>query len=120
MPCSACKLVAEDDLSRSLEELREKCGGELPDDAEIAAGWFICRGLITRWHADKLFDKKFKGFRLGKYKLLTLLGSGEMSSVYLAEHVLTKQPRAIKVLPRSRAFRNSTAAETGSPESRNA
>jgi serine/threonine-protein kinase len=58
-------------------------------------------GLITRWHADKLFDKKYKGFRLGKYKLLSLLGFGEMGSVYLAEHVQMKRLRAIKVLPKS-------------------
>src|SRR5436190_7264894 len=95
-------LVAERDLRRSLDALREKCGGELPEDAESVADWFIGGGLITRWHADKLFDKKYKGFRLGKYKLLTLLGRGEMSSVYLAEHVLMKQQRAIKVLPKSR------------------
>ena len=67
-------LVAERDLRRSLDALREKCGGELPEDAESVADWFIGGGLITRWHADKLFDKKYKGFRLGKYKLLTLLG----------------------------------------------
>src|SRR5436190_22662629 len=99
-------LVAERDLRRSLDALREKCGGELPEDAESVADWFIGGGLITRWHADKLFDKKYKGFRLGKYKLLTLLGRGEMSSVYLAEHVLMKRLRAIKVLPKSRSFRS--------------
>jgi len=102
------ELVAERDLKRSLDDLRKKCGGELPDDAETAAGWFICRGLITRWHADKIFERKYKGFRLGKYKLLTLLGTGEMSSVYLGEHVLMKRLRAIKILPKSKSFRNST------------
>jgi len=98
------ELVAERDLKRSLDDLRKKCGGELPDDAETAAGWFICRGLITRWHADKIFERKYKGFRLGKYKLLTLLGTGEMSSVYLGEHVLMKRLRAIKILPKSKSF----------------
>lgn len=104
------ELVAERDLRRSLDDLREKCGGELPDDAEIVANSLISAGHITRWHADKIFEKKYKGFRLGKYKLLKLLASGEMSSVYLAEHVLMKSLRAIKVFPKSRVSRSSYLA----------
>ncbi|QDU43335.1 Serine/threonine-protein kinase PrkC [Symmachiella dynata] len=58
--------------------------------------------LITRWQAEKLLQGKHRGFFLGKYRLLTLLGTGGMSSVYLAEHTLMRRQVAIKVLPQSR------------------
>ena len=100
-------LVDSESFSQILDHLRLEFRGELPDSSDVIADSFIEAGLITRWHVDKLFDRKYKGFRLGKYKLLTLLGSGEMSSVYLAEHVLMKQLRTIKILPKSKSFRNS-------------
>ena len=68
---------------------------------------FIEQGLLTRWQCDKLLEKKYKGFFLGKYKLLGHIGTGGMSSVYLAEHTLMRRPRAIKVLPQSRLEDNS-------------
>ncbi len=58
--------------------------------------------LITRWQAEKLLQGKHRGFFLGKYRLLTLLGTGGMSSVYLAEHILMRRQVAIKVLPQNR------------------
>ena len=60
------------------------------------------RKLLTRWQCDRLKEGRHKGFILGKYKLLGLLGTGGMSSVYLAEHMLMQRRVAIKVLPRSR------------------
>jgi serine/threonine-protein kinase len=49
-----------------------------------------------------LLAGKYKGFFLGKYKLLGHIGTGGMSSVYLAEHTRLHDKRAIKVLPRTR------------------
>jgi serine/threonine protein kinase len=95
-------LVEEDLLAKSLEAFKAKHGGTLPEDSELVANHLINANLITQWHADKIQDRKYKGFRLGKYKLLRLIGTGGMSSVYLAEHVLMKRQRAIKVLPKSR------------------
>lgn len=63
------------------------------------AEWLVKQGKITTWHATKLLKGKHKGFFLGKYKLLRLLGRGGMSSVYLAEHTVMKRQCAIKVLP---------------------
>ncbi len=57
---------------------------------------------LTRWQAEKLLQGKHRGFFLGKYRLLTLLGTGGMSSVYLAEHTLMRRRVAIKVLPQNR------------------
>ncbi|MFM9116379.1 MAG: serine/threonine protein kinase [Planctomycetota bacterium] len=95
-------LVEEPRLLDALTNLEAQHGGQVPDDAEVLAEHLIALGLITPWHRDKLYDRKYRGFFLGKYKLLGHLGTGGMSSVYLAEHRLMKQQRAIKVLPKSR------------------
>ncbi len=58
--------------------------------------------LITPWQNDKLMQGKHAGFVLGKYKLLSHISSGGMSSVYLAEHVLMQRRVAVKVLPPAR------------------
>ncbi|MCA9209077.1 MAG: hypothetical protein KDA55_12000, partial [Planctomycetales bacterium] len=79
------KLVEQDRLDAAVAVCRERNEAELPAKAETIADQFIESGLITRWHADKLLDGKYKGFFLGKYKLLGHIGTGGMSSVYLAE-----------------------------------
>ena len=93
-------LVTGDVLKRMLADLRED-GVPLDSSREIA-DQLVERGLLTRWQAEKLLQGKHKGFFLGKYRLLKLLGKGGMSSVYLAEHVLMRRQCAIKVLPTKR------------------
>ena len=66
--------------------------------------------LLTRWQADQLRKGRHKGFVLGKYKLLRLLGAGGMSSVYLAEHATLHNKVAIKVLPIKRVDQTSYLA----------
>ena len=95
-------LVDEAALSKSVAEFKTQHGGTLPEDGDLLANHLVTAGLITDWHVDKLMDKKYKGFFLGKYKLLRHIGSGGMSSVYLAEHMLMHRQRAIKVLPKAR------------------
>ena len=53
---------------------------------------------------------KHKGYFLGKYRLLSLLGKGGMSSVYLAEHTLMRRRCALKVLPTKRVHDSSYLA----------
>ena len=96
------KLVREDELKAALLDFKAQQGGTLPADAEVVAGHLIKVGLLTSWQVEKLMAGKSKGFYLGKYKLLGHLGTGGMSSVYLARHTLMNQNRAIKVLPRSK------------------
>ncbi len=74
----------------------------IPDDARIVARKLIEAKLLTKWQVERLLDGKTKGFFLGKYKLLGQLGKGGMSTVYLAEHMVMRQLRALKVLPRNR------------------
>ena len=72
------------------------------EDAEACAEFLVTAGALTHWQAMKLLDGRHRGFFLGKYKLLDHLGSGGMSSVYLAEHVLMQRRVAVKVLPQNR------------------
>lgn len=71
-------------------------------DAAALAEALVQRGVLTEWQAEKLLQGRHKGFMLGRYKLLSLLGAGEMSAVYLAEHTLLERRCAIKVLPGNR------------------
>jgi serine/threonine protein kinase len=95
-------LVEEDQLKPAVDAYRNGHTGEMPEDGALLAKFLIDRKLLTRWQCDKLATGKSKGFFLGKYKLLDHLGTGGMSTVYLAEHVLMHQRRAIKVLPKHR------------------
>ena len=95
------QLVEEDQLAKFLENYQKR-DGELPERQEAVAEALIEAELITEWQAEKLLAGKHRGFILGKYKLLGQLGRGGMSTVYLAEHIVMRARRAIKVLPRNR------------------
>jgi serine/threonine-protein kinase len=95
-------LVDKDQLAAAVKDLRAAAPANQADDADFFVHGLIDRGLLTKWQTDKIVAGKYKGFFLGKYKLLGHLGSGGMSSVYLAEHVKMQSKRAIKVLPRNR------------------
>ena len=94
-------IVADERLQQELASLKQKADGRTVKTEELA-DHLIESGLITSWHKHKLLAGKYKGFFLGKYKLLRHLGSGGMSSVYLAQHRISEQLRAIKVLPRKK------------------
>ena len=94
-------IVAEEVLKDALSQISKEAGGKKITIDHLTAE-LIKSGIITEWHTKKLLAGKYKGFFLGKYKLLGHLGTGGMSSVYLAEHKLMTHRRAIKVLPRQR------------------
>lgn len=95
---------------RSLAEESSSASSEnqalLEDPIEICKS-FETAGLLTRWQSEKILQGKYKGFFLGKHKLLGHIGSGGMSSVYLAEHIVMKHHRAVKVLPKSKLGKTS-------------
>ncbi len=95
-------LVEDDQLESFLKKCAAKHGGSVPANPEVLAADMVAEGLLTDWQSKKLVAGKYKGFRLGKYKLLGEVGKGGMSAVYLAEHVLMRRRVAIKVLPKSR------------------
>jgi serine/threonine protein kinase len=91
-------LAESGQLAAARAALEESAAGE-PLDSREMANRLISEGVLTKWQAHKLAEGRHKGFFLSKYKLLDHLGTGGMSSVYLAEHVLMRHRVAIKVLP---------------------
>ena len=90
--------LADPEVIETLVKTLRGEGVDIGNSAALAAA-MIDKGTITPWQSEKLLQGKFKGFILGRYKLLNLLGKGEMSSIYLAEHTRMKRRCAIKVLP---------------------
>jgi eukaryotic-like serine/threonine-protein kinase len=60
-------------------------------------------GLLTKFQADQILKGRYKGFVLGKYRLLDRIGMGGMGQVYLAEHMTMRRRVAVKVLPPDRS-----------------
>jgi serine/threonine protein kinase len=60
-------------------------------------------GLLTPFQTGQLLKGKYRGFFLGKYKLLDRIGMGGMGQVFLAEHGAMRRRVAVKVLPPDRA-----------------
>lgn len=102
---SFCSLLAQsglidDERQKELHaRFAERMNGQLPESCQLFAEFLIRQNALTLWQAKKLLQGKHKGFFLGKYRLLSLLGRGGMSSVYLAEHTVMRRRSAIKVLP---------------------
>jgi eukaryotic-like serine/threonine-protein kinase len=94
-------LVDSGKLSAVLDEAGQSKRDLLSDPIELAR-FLVEKQTLTEWQADKLLQGKHKGYYLGKYRLLSLLGKGGMSAVYLAEHMVMKRQCAIKVLPSKR------------------
>ncbi len=100
-----CSLVVESGLipGDRLKSMRAKFSKQHPGPESRSCVAFteylVRQDELTLWQAKKLLQGKHKGFLLGKYKLLSLLGRGGMSSVYLAEHLVMRRRCAIKILP---------------------
>jgi serine/threonine protein kinase len=63
----------------------------------------IAGGLLTQFQAEQFLQGKWRGFTIGKYKVLERLGSGGMGTVYLCEHLQVGRRVAVKVLPTNQA-----------------
>ena len=102
----ASGLVPEARLAPLADPLRDE-SGPVPESLTAA---LVEGELLTQWQLEQLRKGKSKGFTLGKYRLLRLLGAGGMSSVYLAENPTLRQRVAIKVLPIKRVEQSSYLA----------
>jgi serine/threonine protein kinase len=73
--------------------------GFQPDqDAHDVAKTLVKDHVITRFQAAQLLKGRYRGFFIGDYKLLEILGAGGMGVVYVALHTATRKRFAIKLL----------------------
>lgn len=77
--------------------------GLLQSDARKLAAVTVRDGLLTYFQAEQFLLGKWRGFTLGKYKLLERIGVGGMGQVFLAEHMYMRKRMALKVLPPTKA-----------------
>jgi serine/threonine protein kinase len=96
------QLTEESRLDETLKSLSEEGDKSRLNDADYLAGMLVRKGLITRWHVRQLMKRKYKGFFLRQYRILDHIGTGGMSTVYLAEHTLMQRLVAIKILPKKK------------------
>ena len=82
---------------------RLKAAGTPPFDVKKLAGAMVKDGLLTYFQAEQFILGKWRGFTIGKYKLLERIGFGGMGQVFLCEHMYMRRRVAIKVLPPAKA-----------------
>jgi serine/threonine protein kinase len=73
--------------------------GAVEEDPAKLASRMVKDGLITIFQARQMLRGRYRGFFLGKYKVLEPIGSGGMADVYLCEHISMKHKVAVKILP---------------------
>ncbi|HTQ39715.1 MAG TPA: protein kinase [Pirellulales bacterium] len=97
-------LIEKGQLDQAVAQIEREFGPAAVADGQVLAEKLVAAKLITPWQRDQLLEGKYKGFFLldDKYKLLGHLGTGGMSSVYLAEQVKMNRLVAIKHLPQKR------------------
>ena len=82
---------------------RRQAGRGLPADPREAAEAMVADGLLTNFQAEQFLLGKWRGFTVGKFKLLERVGVGGMGQVFLCEHMFMKRRVAVKVLPPQKA-----------------
>src|SRR5580704_15572812 len=75
----------------------------LPSDPCQLAGLMVRDEVLTPFQAEQVLRGRWRGFTIGKYKVLQSIGSGGMGDVYLCEQVALRRRVAIKVLPPAKA-----------------
>jgi serine/threonine protein kinase len=94
-------MIDEPRLDAYTERLR--LSGPIPTDVRKLAGRMVRDGLLTYFQAEQFMLGKWRGFTIGKYKLLERVGFGGMGQVFLCEHMYMRRRVAIKVLPPAKA-----------------
>jgi len=94
--------LLDEHLLTAFLRVRETDGG-LPPNPKQAADELVRDSLLTNFQAEQFLLGKWKGFSIGKYKILERIGVGGMGQVFLCEHTLMRRRVAIKVLPPAKA-----------------
>ncbi len=94
-------MIDEQTLNAYLQR-REYARG-LPSDVREIADEMVRDGVMTYFQAEQFLLGKWRGFTIGKFKLLERVGVGGMGQVFLCEHMFMKRRVAVKVLPPAKA-----------------
>jgi eukaryotic-like serine/threonine-protein kinase len=94
-------MIEENKLSGYMQRRQFTRG--LPADVREFTDEMIRDGVMTSFQAEQFLLGKWRGFTIGKYKLLERVGVGGMGQVFLCEHMFMKKRVAIKVLPPAKA-----------------
>jgi serine/threonine protein kinase len=94
-------MIDEQKLSAYLQRRQYTRG--LPTDPREFADEMVVDGVLTYFQSEQFLLGKWRGFTIGKYKLLERVGVGGMGQVFLCEHMFMKRRVAIKVLPPAKA-----------------
>ncbi|QDU37697.1 Serine/threonine-protein kinase PknB [Maioricimonas rarisocia] len=87
-------VVSPDEVDAFLETLPKP-----PADGQAVAKAFIKARRLTQFQAQRIYQGKYQGLRLGEYVILDTIGAGGMGQVYLAEHRRMGRRVALKTLP---------------------
>jgi serine/threonine protein kinase len=89
---------------RTVEQHLSRLGIAANDQpARGAAEALVRDGVLTQFQAEQLLQGKWRGFQVGKYRILERIGSGGMGQVFLCRHLHLPTVAALKVLPPSGA-----------------
>jgi hypothetical protein len=69
------------------------------ESALAYAAFLVAKRVLTDWQCQKLFTGKYKGFIIGRYKLLSHLDDGTNYSRYSAEELHTGTPAILRFFP---------------------
>jgi serine/threonine protein kinase len=94
-------MVDENKLSTYLQ--RRKVARGLPADPRDLAEELVQDGILTYFQSEQFLLGKWRGFTIGKFKLLERVGVGGMGQVFLCEHMFMRRRVAVKVLPPAKA-----------------
>jgi serine/threonine protein kinase len=94
-------MVDEQKLANYLH--RRQLTRGLPEDPREFADELVADAVLTTFQADQFLLGKWRGFTIGKFKLLERVGVGGMGQVFLCEHMFMRRRVAVKVLPPAKA-----------------
>ena len=93
-------LLTKDRFDAYLSQLGAQGGA--PEDPTILAQLMVEEGLLSQFQAKQLLTGKWRGFFLGKYKVLNPLESGGYGNVLLCENPRLAKKVAVKLFPSDR------------------
>lgn len=94
-------MIEEQKLTAYMQ--RRQLGRGLPADPRDFADELVQDGILTYFQSEQFLLGKWRGFTIGKFKLLERVGVGGMGQVFLCEHMYMKKRVAVKVLPPAKA-----------------